>query len=79
METGRLLGFVVSKYGIQIDPLKIVVIVALAPPNEIIELQSLQGKENFLRHFICNFAEKTHGYMFLLRKNTLLIWDDQSQ
>ena len=28
---------------------------------------------------MCNFAEKTHGYMRLLKKNTPLTWDDKSQ
>ena len=76
VETGCLLGFVVSKDGIQIDPLKISTILALPAPTNLLELQSLQGKEKFLRHFVCNFAEKTHSYMCLLKKNTPFFWDD---
>ena len=68
-----------SKYGIRIDPLKITTIMDLPPPTNITELQSLQWKEKFLPRYVCNFAEKTHCYMFLLRKNTPLIWDDQAQ
>ena len=79
VEMGCLLGFVVSKDGIQIDPLKIAAIINLPAPTNILELQSLQGKENFLRHFVCNFIEKTHSYMCLLKKNTLFFWDDQAQ
>ena len=75
---GHLLGFVVSKDGIWIDPLKIVAILALASPTNIPELQSLQGKANFLHHFVFNFAEKTYGYMRLLKKETPLFWDDQA-
>ena len=73
---GRLLGFVVSKDGIRINPLKIAAILALPTPPILLELQSLQGKEKFLRHFVCNFAEKPHGYMCLLKKNTPFLWDD---
>ena len=69
----------VSKDGIQINPLKIVVIFALPSLTNITELQSLQGKEKFLRCFVYNFAEKTYGYMRLLKKNTPLFWDDQAQ
>ena len=76
---GRLLGFVVSKDGIRIDPLKIAAILALPAPIDLLELQSFQGKANFIRRFICNFAEKTYGYMHLLKKDTPLFWDDQSQ
>ena len=67
---GRLLGFVVSKDGIRIDPLKIAAILALPAPTNLVELQIFQGKENFLRRFVCNFKEKIHGYMHLLKKNT---------
>ena len=42
----------------------------------ITELQSLQGKEKFLRRFVCNYAERTHGFMRLLKKDTPFIWDD---
>ena len=76
---GRLLGFVVSKDGIQMDPLKIAAILALPAPTNLLKLQSLQGKENFLHRFVCNFAEKTHGYMRLLKNNTPFFWDDQAQ
>ena len=75
---GRLLGFVVSKDAIQIDPLNIATILTLPTPTNLLELQSLQGKENFLRHFVCNFAEKMHGYMLLLKKDTPFFYDDQS-
>ena len=70
VETRSILGFVVSKYGIQIDPLKIAAIFSLPTPTNITELQSFQGKENFLRRFVCNFVEKMHGYMRLLKKDT---------
>ena len=76
VETGRLLGFVVSKDGILIDPLKIATILALPAPTNLLKLQSLQGKENFLHRFVCNFTEKMHGYMCLLKKVTPFFYDD---
>ena len=76
VEVGRLLGFIVSKDGIHIDPLKIEAILALHAPTNVTELQSLQGKANFLRHFICNYVERTHGFMRLLKKDTPFIWGD---
>ena len=79
VETGRLLGFVVPKDGIRIDPLKIAAILALPSPTNLFELQILQGKANFLRPFMSNFAEKTHSYMRLLKKDTSFFWDDQDQ
>ena len=44
---GRLLGFVVSKDGIRIDPSKLAAILDLPAPTNLLELQSLQGKETF--------------------------------
>ena len=61
----------VSKDDIYIDSLKIATIFALPAPTNLTELQSLQGKENFLCHFMCKFPEETHGYMRLLKKDTL--------
>ena len=79
IETGHLLGFVVSKDGTWIDPLNIATIINLPSPTNILELQSLHGKENFLHHFVCNFVEKMHSYMCLLKKDTSFFWDDQAQ
>ena len=69
----------VCKDGIWIDPLKISIILALPAPTNLLKLQSLQGKENFLRRFVCNFVEKMHGYMRLLKKDTSFFWDEQAQ
>ena len=41
VETGPLLGFVVSKDGIRIDPLNIAAILALPALTNLLELQSL--------------------------------------
>ena len=79
VDTIQLLGFIVSKDGIRIDPLKIEVILALPAPTNVTELQILQEKENFLHRFICNYAEKTHGFMQLLKKDTPFVWDDLAQ
>ena len=46
VEVVRLLGFIVSKDGIHIDPLKIESILALPAPTNFTELQIFQGKEN---------------------------------
>ena len=52
VESSWLLGFIVSKDGIHIDPLKIEAILALPAPTNVTKLQSLQGKETFLRSFV---------------------------
>ena len=79
VETGIFLGFIISRDGIHIGPLKIEAILDLPPPKNFIRLQSLQGKEIFMRLFICNYVENTHGFMRLLKKDTPFVWDELSQ
>ena len=79
VQSGHLLGFIVAIDGIHVDPLKIEAIINLPPPRTILQLQSLQGKANFLRHFIVNYVELTKGFMCLLKKGVPFIWDDQAQ
>jgi hypothetical protein len=77
--SGHLLGFIVSTTGIMVDPLKVEVIVQLPPPCTIPQLQSLQGKVNFLRCFVANYAEITKGFMRLLKKGVPFCWDEAAQ
>jgi hypothetical protein len=76
---GHLLGFIVLTTGIMVDPLKVEWIVQLHPPCTVPQLQSLQGKVNFLRRFIANYVEITKGFMHLLKKGVLLYWDKAAQ
>jgi hypothetical protein len=48
VESGILLDFIVSKHGIRVDPFKFKFILTLPPPNNLIQVQSFQGKEKFL-------------------------------
>jgi hypothetical protein len=77
--SGRLLGFIISTTGIMVNPLKVEAIIQLPPPRTSLQLQSLQGKVNFLRRFIANYAEITKGFMCLLKKGVPFYWDDATQ
>lgn len=79
IEMGRLLGFVVSKAGIRVDPSKVKAIMKLPPPSSLRQLQILQGKASFLRRFIPNYAEVTKGFTRLLKQNTPFYWDEIAQ
>jgi hypothetical protein len=76
---GHLIGFIVSKTEIMFDPLKVEAIVQFPPPCTIPQLQSLQGKANFLWHFIANYAKITKGFMHLLNKDIPFHWDEAAQ
>ena len=77
VQSGRLLNFIIASDGLRVDPLKIEAIMNLPPPRTILQLQSLQGKANFLRRFIDNYAELTKGFMSILKIGVPFIWDDQ--
>jgi hypothetical protein len=62
-----------------VDPLKVEEIIQLPPPRTIFQLQSLQGKEIFLRRFMANYAEITKGFMRLLKKDVPFYWDNVAQ
>jgi hypothetical protein len=70
----RFLGFIVSTIGIMVNPFKVEAIIKFPPPCTILQLQSLQGKVNFLRCFIANYAEITKGFMRLLKKDIPFFW-----
>jgi hypothetical protein len=75
----RLLGFIVSQSSITVDPLKVQVITEIPPPRNLQQLQSLQGKANFLRCFVPDYAIRAHGFLRLLRHDIPFHWDDHAQ
>jgi hypothetical protein len=76
---GRLLGFIVSQHGITVDPLKVQAITEIPPPRNLHQLQSLQGKANFLRCFVPDYATRAHGFLRLLRHDIPFRWDEHAQ
>jgi hypothetical protein len=75
VESGCFLGFIVSHHGIRVDPIKVEAILNLPPPSSLRQLQSLQGKANFLCRFIPNYAKITRGFTRLLKKGSEFVWN----
>jgi hypothetical protein len=75
VESGYILGFIISHQGIRVDPLKVEAILNLPPTSSLHQLQSLQGKANFLRCFIPNYAQLTLGFTRLIKKGYEFLWD----
>lgn len=61
------------------DPLKVEAILNLPPPASLRQLQSLQGKANFLRRFTPNYAEVAKGFTQLLKRDTPFRWDARAE
>ena len=73
-EEGKLLGHIISKDGIRIDPARVNAIRQIALPRSKKEVQSFIGKVNFLRRFIINCAEKMRTITEKLRKGSEVRW-----
>ena len=74
LEEGKLLGHIISKYGIRIDPTRIEAILTITHPRKVRELQSFLGKISFLRRFISNLVELIRELNYMLRKDSTLKW-----
>src|SRR3954466_2178611 len=68
MPIGQLLGFVVSKRGIEANPAKISTIQSLGPPKDLKDTQKLAGRVAALSHFIPSLGEKEMPLYRLMRK-----------
>jgi hypothetical protein len=58
-----------------VDPLKVEAILNI-PPSTLCQLQSLQGKEIFLRRFTPNYVESTKVFNQLLKMVHNFVWED---
>jgi hypothetical protein len=79
VEEGKLLGHLVSKKEICVDPTRAEAIQAVALPRNRKEIQSFLGKINFLRRFVPNFVELVNHITVMLRKENEIIWDDDAR
>ena len=60
--SGKFLGFVVRKDGIEIDPDKVKAIIQMPPPRNLRELRGLQGRLAYIRCFISNLSRKVSTF-----------------
>lgn len=74
LEEGKLLGHIISKDGIRIDPDRIQSILQVPHPRNIKELQVFLGKIDFLRRFIPNFGELIRLLNNMLKKDSKVKW-----
>ncbi|PKI65573.1 hypothetical protein CRG98_014073 [Punica granatum] len=77
--SGKLLGFVVSERGIEVDPDKVMAIKELPPPSSVREVRGFLGRLNYIARFIANLTDKCQPLFRLLRKNAAIEWDEKCQ
>ena len=75
--TGKLLGFLVSIRGIEVDPSKIKAILEMPPPKNEKEIKGFLGRLQYISQFIAKLTSTCEPIFKLLRKNEPHTWNDE--
>ena len=71
----KLLGFIVSKREIEIDPNKIKAIAEMPPPKNIKELRGLMKRLQFIWRFISQHSQRRRPFYELLKGDIKFEWN----
>ncbi|GKV28120.1 hypothetical protein SLEP1_g37206 [Rubroshorea leprosula] len=77
IESGKFLGYVVSKKGIEVNPEKVQVVQQMEPPKTIKDVQRLTGRVVALHRFIARLAERCLPFFKALREPKNFQWTDE--
>lgn len=77
--SGKLLGYVISSRGIEIDPSKIQAIMSLKPPANEKEIRGFLGRLQYISRFISKLTMVCEPIFRKLKKNEPTVWDDDCQ
>ena len=67
VSAGKLLGFIISEKGIEIDPKRVEAMKRVEAPTCKKDLQRSLGKVNYLRRFMFNLSGKIDSFTHILR------------
>ena len=76
---GKLLGFMVSQRGIEIDLHKIKAIVEMKPPRTEKEIQAFLGRIQYISRFIAQLTMTCEPIFRLLKKEVPTVWNEQCE
>ena len=76
---GILLGHIVYRKGLMVDPAKISIIVNLSAPNLVKQLKTVLGHTRYYRKFIKGYAKITTPMEKLLKKEAKFLWNEECQ
>jgi alkylhydroperoxidase/carboxymuconolactone decarboxylase family protein YurZ len=79
VSTGKLLGFLVSHWGIEANPEKIKEIETMRPLAHIKDVQKLTGSLAALSRFILRLAERARPFFKLLQKSEPFSWTQEAE
>lgn len=80
MRARKFLGYMVTKRGIEVNPLKVKAIQEMSPPQTLKEPhETLTGRIVPLRRFISRLADHNIPFFMVLRKNKTFEWIAECQ
>ncbi|GKU99702.1 hypothetical protein SLEP1_g12506 [Rubroshorea leprosula] len=79
VESGKFLGYVVSKKGIEVNLEKVQAVQQMEPPKTVKDVQRLTGRVAALHRFIARLAERCLLFFKALRKPKNFQWTDKCQ
>ena len=79
VRSGKLLGFVVSQKGIEVDPDKVRAILEMPAPRTEKEVRGFLGRLNYIARFISQLTATCEPIFKLLRKDQPMEWNNDCQ
>ncbi|VFQ64914.1 unnamed protein product [Cuscuta campestris] len=77
VRTGKFLGFMVTKRGIEPNPEKIRAITEMQAPTSVRDVQKLTGRLAALSRFLSRSAERSLPFFKVLKKANTFAWDEE--
>ena len=76
VKSGKLLGFIVSQKGIEVDPKKVKAILEMPEPRTERQVRGLLGRLNYITGFISQLTAICEPLFKLLCKNQYVRWNE---
>ena len=76
---GKVLGFMVSQEGIEVDPAKVKAILEMPPPRTEKEIRGFLGRLQFISRFISQLTMTCEPIFKLLKKDAIKEWNPHCQ
>ena len=77
VRSGKLLGFIISDKGIQVDPTKVKAIQEIPSPRTEKKVRGFLGRLNYIARFISHLTSTCEPIIKLLKKDQVVKWNDE--
>ena len=76
---GKVLGYMITERGIEVDPKKIKAIIEMKPPTTVTEVKAFMGRLQYISRFVNQLTTICEPIFRLLKKNQEVIWSEECQ